>query len=165
MLGNFRSYSEADNDPIGFFRFNQYEAYANDNWKVRSNLSLEFGARFYHYGPTYTQANNMANFDPSRYDPSQAVTVLANGNIDPLKGGNRFNGLISAGNGVPASEVGRVSTSAANLALIPTGAPRGFYQPANKIAPRFGFAYDPSGTARPQFVGVLAFSTIRWKAT
>ena len=78
----------------------------------------------------------MANFDPSRYDPSQAVTVLANGNIDPTKGGNRFNGLVRAGNGIPADQVGRVSTSAAALALVPVGAPRGFYQPANKIAPR-----------------------------
>jgi len=144
LLGNFRTYSEADNDPIGFFRFNQFEAYGTDSWKIKSNLSLEFGARYYHFGPTYTQANNMANFDPSTYNPSQAVTILPNGNIDPTKGGNRFNGLVRAGNGIPPEEAARVS--AANsplLQLVPTGAPRGFYQPANKLAPRFGFAYSP----------------------
>ena len=153
LLGNFRTYNEADNDPIGFFRFNQYEAYATDSWKVTRNLSLELGARFYHYGPTYTQANNMANFDPSRYDPSQAVTILSNGNIDPTKGGNRFNGLIRAGTGIPAGEVGRVSASAALLALVPAGAPRGFYKPANKLAPRFGFAYDLSGNGKTSIRG------------
>ena len=144
LLGNFRTYSEADNDPIGFFRFNQFEAYGTDSWKIKSNLSLEFGARFYHFGPTYTQANNIANFDPSRYNPSQAVTIIgSSGNIDPTKGGNRFNGLVRAGDGIPASEVGRVSASPAVLGQVPTGAPRGFYQAANKLAPRFGFAYSP----------------------
>src|SRR5262249_22597201 len=78
LLGNFRTNNEADNDPIGFFRFNQDEAYVTDSWKVTSNLSLEYGARYYHFGPTYTQANNMANFDPRRYDPNNAVTILAN---------------------------------------------------------------------------------------
>jgi len=144
LLGNFRTYSEADNDPIGFFRFNQFEAYGTDSWKVKPYLSVEFGARFYHFGPTYTQANNMANFDPSLYNASQAVTIIgSSGNIDPTKGGNRFNGLVRAGTGIPASEVGRVSTPAAALAQVPTGAPRGFYQPANRLAPRFGFAYSP----------------------
>jgi Cna protein B-type domain./TonB-dependent Receptor Plug Domain. len=143
LLGNFRTYTEANDDPIGFFRFNQVEAYATDSWKVLRNLSLEFGARFYHFTPTYTQANNTANFDPIRYDPSKAVTVLNNGQIDPTKGGNRFNGLVRAGDGIPADERGRVSVSDAALATVPTGAPRGFYQAKNKIAPRFGFSYAP----------------------
>ena len=34
LLGNFRTYSEASDDPVGFFRFNQYEAFASDNWRV-----------------------------------------------------------------------------------------------------------------------------------
>src|SRR5262249_48392941 len=90
------------------------------------------------------QANNIANFDPARYNPSQAVTIIpATGNINPSAGGNRFNGLIRAGTGIPQSEIGRVSTSAAALAQVPTGAPRGFYQAASKLAPRFSFAYSP----------------------
>jgi len=153
LLGNFRSYNEADNDPIGFFRFNQYEGYVTDNWKATRNLSFEFGARYYHFTPTYTQANNMANFDPNRYDPSQAVTVLNNGNIDPTRGGNRFNGLVRAGSGIPTEEQGRVGVSPAALALIPAGAPRGFYQPANRVAPRFGFAYAPFGDDKTSIRG------------
>jgi hypothetical protein len=143
LLGNFRSYNEANDDPIGFFRFNQAEAYATDSWKARRNLSIEFGARWYHFTPTYTQANNLTNFDPQRYDPKNAVTILANGNIDLTKGGNRFNGLVRAGSGIPADERGRVSISDAALALVPAGAPAGFYQAKNKIAPRLGFSYAP----------------------
>src|SRR5215813_7405575 len=108
LLGNFRTYSEATDDPIGFFRFSQYDWFVSDNWKLTRNLSLELGLRYQYQIPTYTQANNIANFDPSRYDPAQAVTILANGTIDLSKGGNRYNGLVRAGDGVPSSELPRV---------------------------------------------------------
>src|SRR5205085_12206867 len=31
LLGNFRTYSEAANDPIGFFRFSQIESFVSDS--------------------------------------------------------------------------------------------------------------------------------------
>ena len=144
LLGNFRTYSEAENDPIGFFRFTQVEAYVSDSWKVHPKLSLELGARYQFETPIYTQANNVVNFDPRLYDPAKAVTILANGSIDTTKGGNRFNGLIRGGDGVPADELGRVPNgNRADVLAVPSGAPRGLYQNANVIAPRLGFAWSP----------------------
>ena len=144
LLGNFRTYSEQALDPMGFFRFTQTEGFVADSWKVNRKLSLELGMRYQYGQPIYTQANNLANFDPSRYDPAQAVTILANGNIDTTKGGNRFNGLVRAGNGVPTEELGRVpGGDSATVIAVPTGAPRGLYEGKHYIMPRVGFAYSP----------------------
>src|SRR5205085_4054814 len=144
LLGNFRTYSEAENDPIGSFRFTQLEAYVSDTWKVHPKLSLELGARYQYEVPIYTQANNVVNFDPRLYDPSQAVTILASGLIDTTKGGSRFNGLIRAGSGVPDSELDRVPNgNRADVLAVPAGAPRGLYHTAKVISPRLGFAWSP----------------------
>jgi hypothetical protein len=144
LLGNFRTYSEQALDPLGFFRFTQTEAFVADSWKVNRKLSLELGMRYQFGQPMYTQANNLANFDPALYDPKQAVTILANGNIDPSKGGNRFNGLVRAGNGVPSEELGRVpGGDSATVLAVPTGAPRGLYEGHHYFMPRVGFAYSP----------------------
>ncbi|HEX5966306.1 MAG TPA: carboxypeptidase regulatory-like domain-containing protein [Pyrinomonadaceae bacterium] len=144
LLGNFRTYSEQALDPMGFFRFTQSEAFVADSWKVGRRLSLELGVRWQFGQPIYTQANNLANFDPSRYNPAQAVTILASGNIDPTKGGNRFNGLVRAGNGVPPEELGRVpGGNSAQVLAVPTGAPRGLYEGHHYFMPRVGFAYSP----------------------
>jgi hypothetical protein len=144
LLGNFRTYSESAIDPLGFFRFTQTEAFVNDSWKVNKRLSLELGVRYQFGTPIYTQANNLSNFDPSLYNPAQAVTVLANGTIDTTRGGNRLNGLVRAGNGVPESEVARVpGANSALVQAVPTGAPRGLYEGHHYFMPRVGFAYSP----------------------
>ncbi|HYP54164.1 MAG TPA: TonB-dependent receptor, partial [Pyrinomonadaceae bacterium] len=134
LLGNFRTYSESSIDPVGFFRFTQTEAFVNDSWKVTPRLSLELGVRYQYGTPFYTQANNLANFDPSRYDPAQAVTVLPNGTIDATRGGNRLNGLVRAGDGVPPEELGRVPGGDSALVLsVPAGAPRGRYDARHDV--------------------------------
>jgi hypothetical protein len=144
LLGNFRTYVEANNDPLTFFRFSQYEAFVADNWKVGRNLSLELGLRYQYGPPTYAIANNITNFDPSLYDPANAVTLLASGLIDTTRGGNRYNGLIRAGGGVPADELGRFPNgNSPEVLAVPAGAPRGFYDPQHLFAPRFSFAYSP----------------------
>ena len=143
LLGNFRTYTEAADDPIGFFRFTQVEAYVTDSWKVSRRLSLELGVRYYNMAPIYTQANNIANFVPRLYDPARAVAVSRTGVVTLPAGANRFNGLIRAGGGIPEEERGRVSVSEAALASVPPGAPRGLYPTYHKFAPRVGFAYAP----------------------
>ncbi len=141
LLGNFKSYTEASADPVGFFRFTQPEFFVQDSWKVTSKLSLEIGLRYQFMEPMYTMANNMANFVPALYNPAQAVT-LKNGLIVPGSG-NPYNGLIREGNGVPANQQGRVPGSTGPLfQQIPAGAPRGLYDSASLFGPRFGFAYS-----------------------
>ena len=143
LLGNFRSYREASADPIGFFRFSSLEGFVTDSWKITRRLSLEFGMRWQHNLPTYTQANNITNFVPGLYDARRAVTVTSIG-IIVAGSGNPFNGLIRAGDGVPQSETGRlVGTNLDALNQIPTGAQRGLYDAKTLFAPRFSFAWSP----------------------
>lgn len=142
FLGNFQSYSEASADPMGHFRFNQIEGFIQDNWKVARKLSLDIGIRYQWIQPFYLQGNNASNFDASVYNAANAVTVTTAGRIDPTKGGNPYNGLIRAGDGVPSDQTIRVPNVNTSLfPLIPLGAPRGFYKMNGAVGPRFGFAY------------------------
>ena len=148
LLGNFIRYTEFNDDPLGFFRFTQIEAYAMDNWKVFPSFSLEVGARYRYNLPIYTQANNVANFDPRLYDPARAVTVIATGTgagtVVVPTGATRFNGLVRAGDGVPESELGRVRNGRdPEVLAVPAGAPRGLYSQEHIIEPRIGFAWSP----------------------
>jgi hypothetical protein len=147
LLGNFRRYTEAQYDPMGFFRFWQAEGFVSDNWRVSRNFSVEAGLRYLWHQPIYTQSNNMASFDPSRYDPSRAVTVNRNGTLVP-NSGDPYDGLVRAGEGIPQDELFRVPTGTSPLALaVPSGAPRGFYPNRNEIGPRFSVARTPTGTS------------------
>src|SRR5260370_10299296 len=144
LLGNFQQYTETSSDPIGHFRFTAYEAYVADTWKTTRHLSLEFGVRYQHPGPTYTQGNNITSFNQSLYDPTQAVTVTSKNTIDTTKGRNRFNGLVRAGSGVPADQLQRIPNgNSPQVLALPAGAPLGFYDPENLVAPRSAFPYSP----------------------
>ena len=169
LMGNFRTYSEASSDPMGFFRFWQPAAYVQDSWRVTRQLNLEIGIRWESLQPMYTQANNMASFLPALYDPSKAVTLTQGGAL-VANSGNYYNGLRRAGEGIPKGEEGRVPGSNGTLfQQIPGGAERGFYSTQQVWAPRFGLAYSlPQKTvfragygifyARPQ--GNLLFSQL-----
>jgi hypothetical protein len=147
-LGNFQTYTEAGSDPTAFFRFTQVDSYVEDSWKVSRNLSITAGVRFSYFTPIYAVANNIANFVPALYDPKQAVTVTSTGTIVPGSG-NLYNGLIRAGDGVPADQVGRVPGATSALTkLIPAGAPRGLYNAQTLAMPRFSFSWDPFGHSK-----------------
>ena len=141
LLGNFRTYSEGADDPLGFFRFTQYSAYASDTWRLRPRLSVEVGMRYELASPIYAQGNNLVNFDPALYDPSKAVTVNRNGSV-VAGSGNPYNGLIRAGDAIPEDQRGRIRIDQQAAAIIPVGAPRGLFDTHHVFMPRASAAYS-----------------------
>jgi Carboxypeptidase regulatory-like domain/TonB-dependent Receptor Plug Domain len=169
LLGNYNSLSQFSADPVGHFRFNDYEGYVDDTWKVTRKLSIELGVRVAYTVPTYTQANNMVNFNPSLYTPILGLKI-SSGNIPtaPASDGNVFDcpptsatpgpcnpgaagggyvvtGLVRPG-GVPTNQAIRVPNGQSPFVLgVPVSGQRGFFQPEYVPAPRIGFAYAPFG--------------------
>jgi len=144
LLGNFRNYREAQLDPIGYFRFWQFEGYVSDAWRVNDKLSVEAGVRYAWQMPTTTLGNNTTSFDTAMYNPANAVTVLTNGTLVPGVG-DRFNGLTRAGE-VPSDQVANVPNANSPFVQgVPIAASNGYYERQNLWAPRVSFAYNPKG--------------------
>jgi outer membrane receptor protein involved in Fe transport len=156
LMGNFQSFAQQSGDPIGFFRFNNLSIFAMDNWKVAPRLSFELGLRYERTTPTYSQQNNMTNFDPSTYSASTAPTSI-NGalntpvgglqDIPPVPGvttGYVVDGLVRSG-AIPSDQLARVPNgSTAFITSVPVTSNRGFFNAEGLFAPRLGVAFTPN---------------------
>jgi len=140
LLGNYTSAAQQNGQFLATFRFQTWEAYAQDTWKVNRKLTLEYGLRWVYNGPTYTYGKYLMNyFDPSLYDAAKAVSIVTNapgsarqGSIVP-NSGNPYNGMIVEGT---------------------SGWPQGGVKHRfNNFGPRFGFAYDPTGNGKTAIRG------------
>ncbi|HTE90098.1 MAG TPA: carboxypeptidase regulatory-like domain-containing protein [Terriglobales bacterium] len=126
LLGEFNSFDQATARPVGKFRYNQLEFYVQDTWKILSNLTLDYGMRFAWIPPQYDASNQVALFDPSAYNPANAVTIdPGSGEIILANGGDPLNGMRYTKNNE-----------------IPDG---GWNSRGIMLEPRFGFAYDLLG--------------------
>jgi Carboxypeptidase regulatory-like domain len=130
--------------------------YIQDTWKVRPNLTFDYGVRFYHM-PTQHEldptATNDAIFLPSRWDPAKAVRLYvpdpsnASLIIDPAHPGsplpstltNILKYTIVPGSGDPLN--GIVALGAPGVGLPGILDPKFLL-----VAPRGGFAWSPFGS-------------------
>jgi Carboxypeptidase regulatory-like domain/TonB-dependent Receptor Plug Domain len=148
LLGNFQNYTEGAQDQEWRARFWQYEFYAQDNWRVAKNLTLDLGLRYNVLAPLYSALNNFSTFDPGRFDPARAPQVLASdGSLVPGTG-IPTNGIVIFGDGFPDAAHGVIPAADDPAAqVLFAGLPRGGVPTEyGNVGPRLGFSYDLSGT-------------------
>ncbi len=126
LLGYVDSYTQTTARAVFNVKYWNFEWYIQDNWRVSSRLTLDYGLRFYHQTPQEDINDTFSNFFPSLYSKSAAPRIYIPGTsagkrvaIDPATGtvapvayiglyvpnsGNPANGMQLLGvNGVPLS--------------------------------------------------------------
>jgi hypothetical protein len=141
-LGRIAQYQEGtltvDGVPVGGYpkahwRSTDFEPYFQDDWKVNRKLTLNLGLRYYYFTRIHdvSRPTTDSGFLPNLYGPANEAQLDADGNLI-LGSGHTYqtfgNGLVECGKGGTAK-----------------GCSLPYYW---TLAPRFGFAYDPSGTGK-----------------
>lgn len=126
LCGNACSYSESEIDITNHLRFNRYEMFAQDTWRIRPNVTFDYGVRYALYPKVVDKNDILTNFVPARYDRSGAPTFAnPTGSLVVRGTGDPLNGIIVAGRNSPFD--------------------RGIYETdKNNIQPRVGVSWDPN---------------------
>ena len=89
--GVINGIDQSTNVPNGHFKFWNYEGYAQDSWKFRPNITVEFGARLSYYTNNAEQTGLGAAFSTTTYKRGAGAFI----NNDP----NKPNGILTEASG------------------------------------------------------------------
>jgi Carboxypeptidase regulatory-like domain/TonB-dependent Receptor Plug Domain len=118
--GRINQFQQSTFVPTGNFLGHNFEAYGQDSWKLRPNLTVEYGLRFSYFPNVYETNGLGVIFDPNKYVRGAGAFIGG----DP----NNPNGYLLASKG----QVGK--------SVVPTAPP--------KFAPRLNVAWDIGGKGK-----------------
>jgi hypothetical protein len=158
LLGNFNTYQESNARPLTMSHMWSREFYVQDNWRATKRLTLDYGLRFYSWGPCWDEDMRQSTFYPNMWNSSQAPALYVPAKnaagkrvaMNPLTGALESTEAL-IGKLVPNS--GNI-TNGIGIGGITPGVPRGIETfPTLSLAPRVGFAYDVFGTGNTAIRG------------
>jgi Carboxypeptidase regulatory-like domain/TonB-dependent Receptor Plug Domain len=154
MLGHLNTYTEGNNNQRSMPVFNQPEFFLQDNWRISRQFTLDLGVRFSHIGVVYDRDRDIGWFDPSAWNPANAVELwqphCANG-VFPCTGANRVALNPATGETRPGPWIGAVIAGSGDInngTVFGKEIPDTFPKAGIKTAPRIGFGWDVFGDGK-----------------
>jgi hypothetical protein len=150
LLGNYQSFDQSNTYRKGLYYYQSYEWYVQDNWKVRRNLTLDYGIRFSLLKPWYEKQDQISSFVPAAFDPKQMVSLYQPALVNGVR--SAVNPL--TGQAAPAALIGAIVPGSGNFSngmVTPDtasafGLTRGLIKDRGvHYGPRFGLAWTPFG--------------------
>lgn len=138
LVGNVSTFTQASFDYTADLRQKALEWYAQDEWRLRRNLTLSIGVRYSFFGSPRDENGRLSNFVPELFNRANSPDVTGAGSrvVNPAR--NFCGGIIVNSQ--------NYQTAANNC--TPTVSPWGEHVikvSKTDFAPRFGIAWDPFG--------------------
>jgi hypothetical protein len=139
LLGHLSYYRQSNASIYPYFRFQSWEGFAQDSWRVSRRLTLEYGVRFQRTTPTYTYTRDASpgaegTFPLYMVDVSKWSAATAP-RVDPATG----------------TIIGDILQEYLENGLVCDPCPgteRGFAETKSFLSPRLGFAFDVFGDGK-----------------
>jgi hypothetical protein len=94
------TYTEPEREVDSRIRMQRYEFFVQDTWRLRPNVTLDYGVRYALYPPLTDENDILTNFSPSLYSSARAPQMTAAGLV-VLGTGDPLNGIVVAGQNSP----------------------------------------------------------------
>ncbi len=134
LLGNVATFTQASEDITPDIRVQQWEFYGQDDWRIKPNLTLNFGVRYSNFRQPIDAKKEMTNFDPALFNRTAAPQFTSTGLLAAGTPNPYINGIIINNQNSP---YGAAVSSQDN----------------GNVGPRIGFAWDPFGTGKTAIRG------------